>query len=61
MGGNADMPCCAPMCDKVKKSGSSMATDSNTKSQGTGGGAGGGKFKTKHGVNAPMNDEKAIK
>jgi len=61
MGGNASMPNSAPQCGKVKGSGSSMATGSNTKSQGTGGGSGGGQFKNKSGVNGAMNNEKAIK
>lgn len=60
MKGSADMPCCAPKCDKVKKSGSSMATGSNAQSGGTGGGSGGGQFKNKSGINAPGNAEKAI-
>jgi len=62
MGGNASMPNSAPMCDKVKQSGCSMSNQaSNTPTQGTGGGSGGGKFKTKHGVNSASSINGAIK
>jgi len=58
MGGNASMPNSAPMCDKVKQSGCSMSNQaSNTPTQGTGG----GKFKTKHGVNSASSINGAIK
>lgn len=51
-GGKANMPNSAPMQSKVKQSSNMMPNQgSNTPTQGAGGGAGGGKFKTKHGVN----------
>lgn len=61
MKSSAEMPCCAPMQDKVKKSSNTMPNQgSNAPTAGKGGEHGGGPFKTKHGVNAPMNDEKEI-
>lgn len=61
MKSSAEMPNSAPKCNKVKQSSGTMPNQaSNTPTQGKGGGAGGGKFKTKHGVNAPMNSEKEI-
>ena len=60
MKSSADMPCCAPMQNKVKQSSNTMPNQSsNTPTQGKGG-SHGGEFTTKHGVNAPRNSEKEI-
>lgn len=60
MKSSADMPCCAPMQSKIKQSSTTMPNQSsNAPTEGKGGGHG-GEFTTKHGVNAPMNNEKDI-